>query len=173
MKELIEIIKEWAGLATVVVASVWGIAELYFKWHKSKEDNKQEHEQTTQAEITTEERELELDSRRVEKSEEVASKALEHSAELVEDNLELLKDKYQKDKTILTLEHKIDKMDGRIEALEETVKQLQEERAIIAYFFCGNVGCKIREPRLGEFQFGCLSLETLKRIKDNGTEVQA
>ena len=173
MGEIIALIKEWGGAVTVIVGSIWGIAELYFKWRKNKEDDLQEHEQTTQAEITTEERELELDSRRVEKSEEVASKALEHSAELAEDNLELLKDKYQKDKTILTLEHKIDKMDGRIEALEETVKQLQEERAIIAYFFCGNVGCKIREPRLGEFQFGCLSLETLKKLMDNGTEVQA
>lgn len=168
---IIDIIKEWGGAVTVVVGTIWGVAELFFKWKKNKEDNRQEHEQTTQAEIATEERELELDARRVQASEEVASKALEHSAELAEDNLELLKDKYQKDKTILALENKIDKINGRVETLEETVKQLQEERAIIAYFFCGKVGCKIREPRLGEFQFGCLSLETLKRLRENGAEV--
>ena len=170
---IIDLIKEWGGAVTVVVGTIWGVAELIFKWRKSKEDTKQEHEQTTQAEITTEERELELDSRRVQASEEVASKALEHSAELAEDNLELLRDKYQKDKTILALENKLDKISSKVEHLEEAVKQLKEERIIISYFFCGNVECKVREPRLGEFKFGCLSIETLKKLMNNGKEVQA
>ena len=169
--EIINIIKDWGGAIAIGAGGIWAVAELYFKWRNNREDNKQEHEQTAQAELTTSERELELDSRRVQASEEVASKALEHSAELAEDNIELLKDKYKRDRIIVELENKIDGIMTRVTTLEGTVQQLKEERAIIAYFFCGKVGCTVREPRLGEFQFGCLSLETLKKIRENGTNV--
>lgn len=168
--ELIELIKEWGGAVTVVAAAIWGVVELFFKWKKSRADIKQEKEQTTQAEIATEERELDLDSRRVQASEEVASKALEHSAELTEENLELLKGKYEQAKTIVALKSTIDEIVSKVKSLEEAVKHLQEERTIISYFFCGNIGCKIREPKLGKFQFGCQSIETLKRMMENGNE---
>ena len=168
----IEIVKDWAGVGALVGGAVWGIIKIFPDFKVAKEHAVQESEQTEQQKLATEEKELDLDSRRVQASEEVASKALEHSAELTEENLELLKDKYEQAKIIIELKSAINKMNDRISNLEETVRQLKEERAIIAYFFCSKIGCKVRDPKLGDFKFGCLSLETLKKMIENGTEEQ-
>lgn len=170
--EFIEIVKDWAGVGALVAGAVWGIIKIFPDFKVAKEHAVQESEQTEQQKLVTEEKELDLDSRRVQASEEVASKALEHSAELTEENLELLKDKYEQAKTIIELEGAISKISDRVSNLEETVRQLKEERAIIAYFFCSKLSCRVRDPKLGDFKFGCFSLETLKKMMENGTEEQ-
>lgn len=167
---IIEIIKEWAGVGALVGGAVWGIIKIFPDFRIAKEQANQQSEHTEQQKLATEEKELDLDSRRVQASEEVASKALEHSAELTEENLELLKDKYEQAKTIIELKGTINEIKSRVDTLENTIKQLQQERAIIAYFFCSKVECKVRDPKLGKFHFGCVSLDTLKKMIENGTE---
>lgn len=165
---VIDLIKEWSGTVLLIGGSIWGLVEIYYKWIAKSEDTKQEKHHTEQEKLTTEEKELDLDSRRVEKSEEVASKALEHLAEAREENLELLEDKYELSKALRELTAKTEDNASRLQVLEEAIAQLQEERSVIAYFFCGNLGCKIREPKLGGLQLSCLSMETLKQMMQNG-----
>lgn len=139
---MIELIKEWAGVAVLVAGSFWGIAEVYFKWRNAGENAKQETQSTEQAKLTTEERELDLDSRRVKASEEVASEALETLAETREENLGLLEDKYNLNKKLIELTHRVDR--------------LEEAYGYTSKYVCFNEDCDIRRPPLGTYKAKCL-----------------
>ena len=158
---IIELIKEWAGVAVLVAGSVWGIAEVYFKWRKSAENTKQDVQTTEQAKLATEERELDLDSRRVKASEEVASESLEHLAEAREENLKLLEDNYEMRKAIVDMQFEI-------KTMKADIASLKEENSIVGWFFCGKTECQEREPKLGTFKINCSTVRTLKKMMSDG-----
>ena len=139
---IIELIKEWAGVAVLVAGSFWGIAEVYFKWRKAGESTRQEAQSTEQAKLITEERELDLDSRRVEASEKVASDALEHLADTRAENLNLLEEVYNLKKGMVSLNNKVD----------ELIKQLEFANKNI----CFEEDCSKRRPPLGTYKTKCL-----------------
>ena len=139
---IIELIKEWAGVAVLVAGSIWGIAEVYFKWRKTSEDTKQDVQNTEQAKLATEEKELDLDSRRVEAAEEVASKSLEQLAERSEENLGLMEKEYNARKEIIQLKH-------RVSALEDALSFIKD-------YVCFEEECFKRRPPLGTYRPKCL-----------------
>ena len=139
---MIELIKEWAGVAVLVAGSFWGIAEIYFKWRKAGESTKQESQHTEQTRLATDEKALDLDSRRVKASEEVASEALETLAETREENLGLLEDKYNLNKKLIELTHRVDR--------------LEEAYGYTSKYVCFNEDCDIRRPPLGTYKAKCL-----------------
>lgn len=158
---MIELIKEWAGVAVLVAGSLWGVAEVYFKWRKAKESTSQEAQSTEQAKLATEEKSLDLDSRRVKASEEVASEALEDLAGMREENLKLYENNYELRKAVVDMQFEVKSMKAEI-------SKLREESRIVGWFFCGKTECLEREPKLGSFQMSCSMLTTLKKIMSDG-----
>lgn len=158
---MIELIKEWAGVAVLVAGSVWGIAEVYFKWRKSAENTKQDVQHTEQVRLATDEKALDLDSRRIGAAEEVASKSVEQLAERSEENLKLLEDKYELSKAVIDLQYEV-------RTMKSEIAKLKEESNIVGWFFCGKTECREREPKIGTFKINCASLQTLKKIMSDG-----
>ena len=158
---VIEAIKEWAGVGALVGGAIWGFIKIFPDFRVAKEQANQQSEQTEQQKLITEEKELDLDSRRVKASEEVASNTLEHLAETREENLKLLENNYELRKTVVDLKFEI-------KELRKEVAKMAEERTIVAWFFCGDIDCPKREPKLGKFQLNCLSIESLKKLMENG-----
>ena len=155
---MIELIKEWAGVAVLVAGSFWGIAEIYFKWRKAGESTKQESQHTEQTRLATEEKELDLDSRRVKASEEVASEALEDMAEARRENLKLLESDYEKSKAIIELQ-------SDMKTLMAKVDKLEEEKYVACFFFCRKAYlCPDKDPVFGPYSFDAATIEALKKI---------
>lgn len=138
---MIELIKEYAGLVTLIVGAVWGIIKLFPDTKKAKESAKQEVEHTEQEKLATEEKELDLDSRRVEASEKVASDALEHLADTREENLNLLEEVYNLKKGMVALNNKVD----------DLVEQLNFSNRYI----CFEEDCSKRRPPIGTYKPKC------------------
>ena len=158
---VIELIKEWAGVAVLVAGSFWGIAEIYFKWRKAGENAKQETQSTEQAKLATDEKSLDLDSRRVKASEEVASETLEHLAETREENLKLLEDNYEMRKAIVDMQFEM-------KSMKSDIAKLKEEKYIACFFFCRKAYvCPEKDPVFGPYQFDIATLEALKKIVEN------
>lgn len=139
---IIELIKEWAGVAVLVAGSFWGIAEIYFKWKRAGESTKQEAQSTEQAKLATDEKALDLDSRRVEAAEEVASKSVEQLAERSEENLILMDKEYNARKEIIQLKH-------RVSALEDALSFIKD-------YVCFEEDCSKRRPPLGTYRPKCM-----------------
>lgn len=156
----VEIVKEWAGVGALLGGAVWGVIKIFPDFRVAKEQANQECQQTEQQKLATEEKELDLDSRRVKASEEVASETLEHLAETREENLKLLENNYELRKAVVDLQFEVKSVKGEIATLKE-------EKSVIGWFYCGNVECPAREPKLGAFQFSCVSIEMLKKMMDN------
>ena len=159
--ELLELIKGWAGVAALVGVTVYGIFKHVTDYKNGKEEVKQNKQHTEQEKLATDEKSLDLDSRRVKASEEVASEALEDMAEARRENLKLLESDYEKSKAII-------KMQFQLEAIEKEIAKIKEERTVVAFFYCGNTDCKVRQPELGTFQLNCVSLEYLKKLMKDG-----
>ncbi len=160
--ELLQIIKEWIGLVSLVLTGVvWWFVKLNADKIKANEGAKQEVQHTAQEILATEEKEFELDSRREKASEERASKTLEHLAETREENLKLLENNYELRKAVVDLQFEM-------RGMKNDLARIKEEKTVIGFFYCGKTDCQIREPKLGTFQLNCFSLETLKKIMENG-----
>lgn len=157
---IIEILKEWAGVGALAAGAIWGIIKIFPDFRVAKENANQQKEQTSQQKLATEEKELDLDSRRVKASEEVASETLEHLAETREENLKLLENNYELRKAVVDLKFEMKSVRGELATLKE-------EKTVIGWFYCGKTDCHIREPKLGTFQFNCISMETMRRMMEN------
>lgn len=147
---MIELIKEYAGLVTLIIGAVWAVIKLFPDTKKAKESAKQEVEHTEQEKLATEEKELDLDSRRVEASERVASDALEHLADTREENLNLLEEVYKLKKGMVALNHKVD--------------DLMAQSAYANRYICFEEDCSKRRPPLGTYKPKCMN---------NGEKIQA
>lgn len=158
---IIEAIKEWAGIGALLAGVVWAIIKIFPDFRLAKEQANQQSEHTEQQRLATEEKELDLDSRRVKASEEVASETLEHLAETREENLKLLENNYELRKTVVDLKFEI-------KDIRREVAKIAEEKIIVAWFFCKDVDCPKRDPKLGTFQLSCLSIESLKKLMEDG-----
>ena len=160
---IIELIKEWAGVAVLVAGSFWGIAEVYFKWRKAGENAKQETQTTQQSKLVTEEKSLDLDHRRVEAAEEVASKYVEKYAERSEEILKLMEDKHEISKAVVDLKYEMKSMKAEI-------NKLKEEKYVACFFFCRKAYvCPEKDPVFGPYSFDATTLEALKKIiEQNG-----
>ena len=160
--ELIEILKEWVGLLSLVLTGVvWWFVKLNADKIKANESAKQEVQHTEQAKLETDEKALDLDQRRVRASEEVASEALEDMAEARRENLKLLESDYEKSKAII-------EMQAEIKMIKAELVQIKEEKTVVGFFYCGKTECELREPKLGTFSFNCISMEMLKKIMTDG-----
>lgn len=161
--ELINLIKEWAGLTLVIGGAIWGIVELFLKYYKQKEDVKQTQQQTEQAKLDTDEKALDLDSRRVRASEEVASEALEDMAEARRENLKLLESDYEKSKAII-------EMQAEIKSIKARVYRLEEEKVFLEENYCSK-DCGEREPPKGTFRVSCISITELRKMMSDGKTI--
>ena len=167
--ELIELLKEWVGLLSLVLTGVvWWFVKLNADKIKANESAKQEVQHTEQAKLITDEKALDLDQRRVKASEEVASEALEDMAEARRENLKLLESDYEKSKAII-------EMQAEIKGIKAYINRMEEERKVLCWFFCRKAKvCNEKEPVFGPFQLDIATLETLKQmIQDDREEVQA
>ena len=160
---MIELIKEWAGVAVLVAGTFWGIAEIYFKWRKAGESTKQESQHTEQTKLATEEKSLDLDHRRVEAAEEVASKYVEKYAERSEEILKLMEDKHELSKAVVDLRYEM-------KSMKSEIVQLKEEKYVACFFFCRKAYvCPEKDPVFGPYSFDATTLEALKKIiEQNG-----
>lgn len=159
---VIDLIKEWSGTALLIGGSIWGLVEIYYKWIAKSEDTKQEKHHTEQEKLATEEKTLDLDSRRVKASEEVASEALEDMAEARRENLKLLESDYEKSKAII-------EMQAEIKGIKAYINRMEEERKVLCWFFCRRAKvCPEKEPVFGPFQLDVATLESLKKMIENG-----
>lgn len=160
---MIELIKEWAGVAVLVAGTFWGVAEVYFKWRKAGENAKQETQTTQQSKLATEEKSLDLDHRRVEAAEEVASKYVEKYAERSEEILKLMEDKHEISKAVVELKYEMKSMKAEI-------TKLKEEKYVACFFFCRKAYvCPEKDPVFGPYSFDATTLEALKKIiEQNG-----
>ena len=155
---MIELIKEWAGVAVLVAGSIWGIAEIYFKWRKAGENAKQETQTTEQSKLATEEKSLDLDHRRVEAAEEVASKYVEKYAERSEEILKLMEDKHELSKAVVDLRYEM-------KSMKDEISLLREEKYVACFFFCRKAYlCPDKDPVFGPYQFDAATLDVLKKI---------
>lgn len=162
--ELLELIKEWAGVIGLVAAAVWAVVRIFPDHRKNREGAKQEVQHTAQEKLATEEKEFDLDSRRVKASEEVASETLEHLAETREENLKLLENNYEQRKAIVDLQFEM-------KELKREVAYIREERSILCYFFCRKgKTCPEKEPVFGPFQLDTVTLKELKKMIENENE---
>ena len=160
--EIINEIKEWSGVAVLVAGTLWGIAEVYFKWRKAGENAKQETQTTEQSKLATEEKSLDLDHRRVEAAEEVASKYVEKYAERSEEILKLMEDKHELSKAVVDLRYEM-------KSMKDEIIQLKEEKYVACFFFCRKAYlCPDKDPVFGPYQFDAATLEALKKIIENG-----
>lgn len=139
---LIEILKDWSGVALAVGAAIYGIVKYINDYRNGREQVRQNEQHTEQERLTTEAKDFELDSRRVKVAEEVASETLEHLAETREENLELLDNKY--------------KMSKKIVELDNRVSVLEKEREFANKFVCFEQDCSKRRPPLGTYQPKCV-----------------
>lgn len=162
--ELIEILQKWSGLFVALCAAIYGVFKYFNDYRNGREGVKQNQQHTEQERLNTDEKALDLDSRRVKASEEVASEALEDMAEARRENLKLLESDYEKSKAII-------EMQAEIKMIKAELIQIKEEKTIVGFFYCGKTDCQLREPKLGAFSFNCISIETLKKIMNNGTEI--
>lgn len=158
---LIEILKEWSGVVLAIGAAIYGVVKYINDYHNGREGVKQNQQHTEQAKLDTDEKALDLDSRRVKASEEVASEALEDMAEARRENLKLLESDYEKSKAII-------EMQAEIKMIKAELLQIKEEKTVVGFFYCGKTTCELREPKLGTFQFNCISIEALKKIMNDG-----
>jgi hypothetical protein len=149
--EIVEVIKEWAGVGVAVCAAVYGAVKYLHDFRNGREAVKQNKEHTEQEKLATDEKALDLDSRRVKASEEVASEALETLAETREENLNLLDEKYNLRKAIIKLTHRVD--------------ALEKSQAYAYRFVCFEETCELRKPPIGTYKPTCL--------KDDRESVQA
>ena len=155
---MIELIKEWAGVAVLVAGSIWGIAEIYFKWRKAGENAKQETQTTEQSKLATEEKSLDLDHRRVEAAEEVASKYVEKYAERSEEILKLMEDKHELSKAVVDLRYEM-------KSMKDEISLLRDEKYVACFFFCRKAYlCPDKDPVFGPYQFDIATLEGLKKL---------
>lgn len=162
---LIEILKEWSGVALAVGASIYGLFKYFNDFSNGRESVKQNQQHTQQEKLVTEEKEFDLDSRRVKASEEVASETLEHLAETREENLKLLEDNYEQRKAIVDLQF-------AVRELKKEVLYIKEEKSVLCYFFCRkSVTCAKKEPVFGPFQFDRQTLEELKQMIANDEKI--
>lgn len=154
----IEIIQ---GIMTLISMGLTGVVWWFVKLNsakiKERETAEQEVQHTQQEKILTEEKELELDSRRVTAAEEVASETLEHLATTREENLKLLEDNYELRKAVVDMQFEI-------KGIKSEVVSIKEDKKVLGYFFCGNIECKVREPKKGTFLLNCISLDALREI---------
>ncbi len=156
--ELLGLIKEYAGVATLLVGAIWAVLKLFPDHKKAKEGAKQEQQHTAQERLSTDEKALDLDSRRVKASEEVASEALEDMAEARRENLKLLESDYEKSKAII-------KLQSDMKILMAKVDKLEEEKYVACFFFCKKAYlCPDKDPVFGPYSFDVNTLETLKKI---------
>ncbi len=164
---LIEILKEWSGVALAVGAAIYGIVKYVNDFRNAKEGVKQNQQHTEQEKLATDEKALDLDSRRVKASEEVASEALEDMAEARRENLKLLESDYEKSKAII-------KLQGEMEHIKATLNTIIEERIVLGYCFCRKAPiCPQKEPVYGPFQLDVATLNALKQMieRDERAEV--
>lgn len=141
--EIVEAIKEWAGVAVAGSAAVYGLVKYLNDFRNGRESVKQNKQHTEQEKIATESKELDLDSRRVKASEEVASEALETLAETREENLTLLEDKYNLRKAVIKLTHRVD--------------ALEKSQAYAYKYVCFEESCELRKPPIGTYKPNCLN----------------
>lgn len=155
---MIELIKEYAGLVTLIVGTVWGIIKLFPDTKKAQETAKQEVEHTEQSKLATEEKSLDLDHRRVEAAEEVASKYVEKYAERSEEILKLMEDKHELSKAVVDLRYEM-------KTMKSEISQLREEKYVACFFFCRKAYlCPDKDPVFGPYSFDAATLEALKKI---------
>lgn len=148
--EIVEIIKEWAGVFVAGAAAIYGVFKYVIDYRNGREGVRQNEQHTEQSRLATEEKELNLDSRRVKASEEVASEALENLAETREENLTLLDEKYNYRKEIIKLNH-------RVTALEDSLSFIKD-------FVCFDEECALRKPKRGTYKPKCLREDGGKNI---------
>ena len=153
---LIEIIKDWAGVAVAIVAAIYGIIKYVHDFRNSKENIQQNKQHTKQEKITTEEKNLDLDHRRVKASEEIASESLEHLAETREENLKLLENNYELRKAVVDLQFEVKGMKGEI-------AELREQKLFLEISYCRK-DCTDRDPAKGTFTLSCVSIDEIKRV---------
>lgn len=167
---MIELIKEYAGLVTLVIGAIWAIIKLFPDTKKAKESAKQEVEHTEQEKLATEEKELDLDSRRVEASERVASESLEDLAETRQKYLEVLKREFEKNEIII-------KMQADIKFITAKIEMMEIERIVISHYYCENAEtCGKKKPPFGPYRLDAATLDRLKNkiLKDGGKkDIQA
>lgn len=156
--EIVDVIKEWAGVGVAVCAAIYGVVKYIHDFRNGREAVKQNEQHTEQEKLTTDERLLDLDSRRVKASEEVASEALEDMAEARRENLKLLESDYEKSKAIIELQ-------SEMKILRAKVDKIEEEKYIACFFFCRKAyECSEKDPVFGPYQFDVTTLETLKKL---------
>lgn len=155
---LIEILKEWSGVALAVGAAIYGVFKYFNDFRNGREAVKQNQQHTEQEKLNTDEKALDLDLRRVEASEKVASEALEDMTEARRENLKLLESDYEKSKAII-------KLQGEMEYIKSTLDTIIEERKVLGYCFCKKAPtCPQKEPVFGPFQLDVATLNALKRM---------
>ena len=152
--EIVEIIKEWAGVFVAGAAAIYGVFKYIIDYRNDREGVKQNEQHTEQSRLATEEKELDLDSRRVKASEEVASEALETLAETREENLNLLDEKYSLRKDVIKLTHRVD--------------ALEKSQTYAYRFVCFEEDCELRRPPIGTYKPKCL-----KEEKDGGESIHS
>jgi hypothetical protein len=159
---VIDLIKEWSGTVLLIGGSIWGLVEIYYKWIAKNEDTKQEIQHTEQEKIITDEKALNLDVLSIKASKEVASEALEDLAEARGENLKLLESDYEKRKAII-------EMQAEIKGIKAYINRMEEERKVLCWFFCRKAKvCPEKEPVFGPFQLDVATLESLKKMIENG-----
>jgi len=157
--QLLELIKEWVGLISLVLTGVvWWFVKLNSDKIKANESAKQEVEHTEQSKLATEEKSLDLDHRRVEAAEEVASKYVEKYAERSEEILKLMEDKHELSKAVVDLRYEM-------KTMKSEISQLREEKYVACFFFCRKAYlCPDKDPVFGPYSFDAATLEALKKI---------
>lgn len=161
--ELLQILKEWVGLLSLLLTGVvWWFVKLNADKIKANESAKQEVQHTEQEKIITDEKALNLDVLSIKASKEVASEALEDLAEARGENLKLLESDYEKRKAII-------EMQAEIKGIKAYINRMEEERKVLCWFFCRKAKiCVDKEPVFGPFQLDVATLESLKSmINDN------
>jgi hypothetical protein len=143
--EIVDVIKEWAGVGVAVCAAIYGVVKYIHDFRNGREAVRQNKQHTEQEKLATEEKELDLDSRRVKASEEVASEALETLAETREENLNLLDEKYNLRKAVIKLTHRVD--------------ALEKSQTYAYRFVCFEEGCELRRPPICTYKPKCLKEE--------------
>lgn len=162
---LIEILKEWSGIALAVGAAIYGLFKYLNDFRNGREAVKQNQQHTAQERLATEEKEFDLDSRRVKASEEVASEALEDIAEVRRENLKLLESDYEKSRAIIELQ-------SEMKLIKATLDTIVEERKIIGYCFCEEAPtCPNKKPVFGPLHLDVATLNSLKRMIEQNEEI--
>lgn len=152
---LIEILKEWSGVALAVGAAIYGVFKYFNDFRNGREAVKQNQQHTAQERLATEEKEFDLDSRRVKAAEEVASETLEHLADTREENLNLLDEVYKLKKGMVALNNKVDELIRQLEFANENI--------------CFDEECPKRRPPRGTYK-GC---KKAKEEMSDGAELHS